>query len=159
MRHVGDGDVDDEATAVIRGGVWLGMDGVVMVLGVGRIDGDERHLPPILAAVQGRGLRGLRFLLRLAAENGRDAVRVDGDQADRALARSEPRRSTTRAVGKPRRGALLVSTAIRSPSSASAVAPGRNGEFLAEHLLVDRLQAAAAVRQFARNIPSTRCLG
>ncbi len=40
----------------------------------------------------------------------------------RSLA-SEPSRSTTRPVGSPKRGARLVSTATRSPSSACAVLP------------------------------------
>ncbi len=74
----------------------------------------------------------------------------------RSLA-SEPSRSTTRPVGRPKRGARLVSTATRSPSCASSVRR-RNAEFLAEHLLVDRLQPAAAVRGFAEN-PQHAVLG
>ena len=68
----------------------------------------------------------------------------------RSLA-SEPSRSTTRPVGRPKRGARPVSTATRSPSCASPVAPAGMTELLAEHLLVDRLQPAAAVRIFAEN--------
>ena len=42
------------------------MDGVVMVLGVGWIDGDERQLAPVLAALQNR-----RFCLFRLAQRGR----------------------------------------------------------------------------------------
>ena len=49
VRHVGDGDTDDVAARIARVRVGLGVNGVVMVLGVGRIDGDERDFPPILA--------------------------------------------------------------------------------------------------------------
>ena len=44
MRHVGDSDTDDVTARIARVGVGLGMDGVVMVLGVRRVDGDERDL-------------------------------------------------------------------------------------------------------------------
>ena len=64
---------------------------------------------------------------------------------------SEPSRSTTRPVGRPRRGARPVSTATRSPSCGVAGGAGGNGEFLAEHFLVDRLEPAAAIRRFAEN--------
>ncbi len=85
MGNIGDGDVDDEPTVIVRRRIGLGLHGVVVILRVRRINGDERHLPPILAALQGSGLRGIRFLLRLAAEYGRNAVSVNRDQADRAF--------------------------------------------------------------------------
>ncbi len=55
---VGDGDGDDVAAGVAWVGVGLGVDRVVMVLGVGRVDGDERDVPPVLAALE-RDLAGL----------------------------------------------------------------------------------------------------
>ena len=65
---------------------------------------------------------------------------------------SEPSRSTTRAVGrpKPRRGGA-VSTATRSPSCASPVGARRDRELAAELLLVDRREPAAAARQRAED--------
>ena len=54
---VGDGDGDDEAARVVGIVVRRRMDGVVVVLGVRRIDGDEGQVAPILAAFQGGGLR------------------------------------------------------------------------------------------------------
>ena len=60
-------------------GVGLGVDGVVVVLGVGRIDGDERDVAPVLAALE----RGLLGLLGLRMHRGGEAVGdfevVDGD--------------------------------------------------------------------------------
>ena len=92
MRDVGDGDADDVAAGIARVGVGHGMDGVVVILGVGRIDGDERHVAPILAACERRGPRGFRFGEHRARKDVRDAVGVDRDQADRAFAleRAEP---------------------------------------------------------------------
>ena len=52
MGDVGDGDVDDEAAGILGVGVGPRKDRVVVVLGVDRIDGDERHLAPVLAAVE-----------------------------------------------------------------------------------------------------------
>ena len=49
-RDIGDRDGDDDAAGVVRVAVGLGVDGVVMVLGVGRIDGDQRQVAPVLAA-------------------------------------------------------------------------------------------------------------
>ncbi len=46
---VGDGDGDDDAAGVLLVGVGLGVDGVVMVLGVGRVDGDQRQVAEVLA--------------------------------------------------------------------------------------------------------------
>ncbi len=64
--------------------VRRGMDRVVMVLGVGGIDGDERQRAPILAARQRRRARRLRPLRARPAELMRDAMGVDRDQADGA---------------------------------------------------------------------------
>ena len=76
---------------------------VVVVLGVGRIDGDERQLAPVLAAAfEARGLGGLRLGQRLAAERHAEC-RAHGSRSG-STARSllsEPSRSFTRAVGKP----------------------------------------------------------
>ena len=46
---VGDGDGDDESARVLGIGIELGVDGVVVILRVGRIDRDERQLAPVLA--------------------------------------------------------------------------------------------------------------
>ena len=60
-RDVGNRDMDDVAALVVRIGVGRGMHRVVMILGVGRIDGDERQFAPVLAAFQTGRLRVLGF--------------------------------------------------------------------------------------------------
>ncbi len=61
-------------------GVGLGVDGVVVVAGVDRVDGDERQVAQVVAALQRRRLGGLGLGLGVLGEAGRDAVGVDGDQ-------------------------------------------------------------------------------
>ena len=65
---------------------------------------------------------------------------------------SEPSRSFTRAVGRPKpRWRAATSTATRSPSCASRARAGRDRELAAELLLVDRDEPAAAVGQRAED--------
>ena len=91
MGDVGDGHAEDVAAVIVRRRVMLGVHGVVMILGVGRVDGDERHPPPvfaqILAVAERRRPGGIRRGLCVVAEHMRDGMGVDGDQADCALAR------------------------------------------------------------------------
>ena len=86
-RDVGNGDMDDVAALVGRIGIGRGVHRVVMVLRVGRIDGDERQIAPVLAAFQRRRLRGLGLAQRGRRERLRDFVGMDRDQADRLFAR------------------------------------------------------------------------
>jgi hypothetical protein len=60
---------------------------VIVILGVGRIDGDESNVTPVLAA--GRACRpcGVRFVERGAREHMWNIVGMDGDDADGALGR------------------------------------------------------------------------
>ncbi len=83
---VGDGDVDDVAAFVVRIVIGRGMHRVVVILGVGRIDGDERQFAPVLAAFQRRRLCLLGFAQRARRKRLRDFVGVDRDQADRLFA-------------------------------------------------------------------------
>ena len=62
------------------------MDSVVVVLGVGRVHGDERQVAPILAgAAQPNGPRAFRLLQRRGREDVRDAMGRERDEAHRAL--------------------------------------------------------------------------
>ena len=61
MGDVGDGDRDDVAAGIVRIGIGRGVHGVVVILGVDRIDGDERQLPPVLAAGERRRLCRVRL--------------------------------------------------------------------------------------------------
>ena len=53
---IGDRDVDDEAAFVVRIGILFGVNRVVVVLRIRRVDGDERHVAPVLAPLQVRRL-------------------------------------------------------------------------------------------------------
>jgi hypothetical protein len=85
MRDVGDRHRDDIAAGICRVAVSDRMDRVVVVLGIGRIDGDERDLPPVLAAGEIDRARCFRFRDGSARERVRDAVGVNRDQAHGAL--------------------------------------------------------------------------
>jgi hypothetical protein len=50
MGDVGDGDDEHPSAAVARIAVGLGVDGVVVVAGIRRVDGDERQRAQIGAA-------------------------------------------------------------------------------------------------------------
>ena len=73
------------AAAIARIGIGRGINGVVVILGVGRIDGDERHVAPVFATSRGDHRRGVSFSERGVGENMRNAVGMNGDQAHRAL--------------------------------------------------------------------------
>ena len=127
------------------------MNRVVVVLGVGRIDGDERQVAPVLAAFQRRRPRGFRFGDERAAEGVRNAVGVDRDQADRpfALERAEPLHDRAGRQAEPAVARHLDRDEIAVLGAAGAVA--RDGQFAAELFLVDRHQPSAAVGQAAKN--------
>ena len=132
-------------------GIGRGVHRVVVILGVHRIDGDERKLAPILTAGKAGGLCGLGFGERVAAEEVRNAMGVDGDEADRAFAlqRAEffldaRRRQTVVA---------LPYDVDRDEVAVLGVLGGarRDGKLLAELLLVDRNEPAAAAGHSAED--------
>ena len=151
MRDVGDGDGDDMAAGILRIGIGYGMHRVVVILGVGRIDGDEGHVAPVLAAGQRRRARRLGFVEHRARKRMRNVVGMDGDQADGALAleRAEPLDDGAGGQAEaavPRdfdRDEIAVDRARRGV--------GRNAQFAAELLLVDRHQPPAAAGKAAKN--------
>ena len=81
---VGDGHPDDEAALVGLVVVGMGVDGVVVVAGVHRVDGHERQVAQVLAARKGRFDGGLGLGFGGFGEARRDTVAVDGDQRGRA---------------------------------------------------------------------------
>ena len=135
------------------------MHSVVVILGVRRIDRDERHLPPIFTALERRGPCGVGFLLGLASEYGWNAVRMDGDEAHRPLAfeRAEPLDHAAGRQAKARRARGLDGDQIAIFRVGGC--SGGNSELLAEHLLVDRLQATAAVLDLCGKSPARDVLG
>ena len=121
---VGDGDPDDPAAGVLRVRIGMGEDGVVVIAGVGRVDGDERQVAQVLAPLQRRVLGGFRLGLGLGGEAHRDAVGVDGDE------RRRPR-------------LILAADALQQLAALGAVA-------LAARLQLDLGQDQIAVLQVAR---------
>ena len=115
---IGDRDGDDVAAFIVGIGVRLGMDRVVMVLGVGRIDGDQRQVAPVFAARERCRLAPLRLRATRPEEGLRNFVGVDRDQADRFFRASEPSRSFTLPEARPKPRVRTRSTLTRSPSSA-----------------------------------------
>ena len=87
MGDVGNRDADDEAATVVGRSVRFGVHGVVVILGVRRIDGDERQTPPVFAMRERRRPGGVCLGQRVVAEHMRNSMGVDRDQADSAFAR------------------------------------------------------------------------
>ena len=79
MRDIGNGDDQLEAVAI-----RFGIDGIIKIACVGPINGDQRHVAQISAIAQRRGTCVLGFGDGRWGEFGRDVVRRDHDQADRA---------------------------------------------------------------------------
>ncbi len=133
----------------------MGEDRVVVILGVRRIDCDERHLAPILAPGKRRGFCARRFRQRVGAEDIGDAMRMDGDEAHRPFGRqaAEPLAHAKRKAGRSglqRR----TSTATRSPSCASPAPPSRDDEFArAAHCVL----SIGTTRRAAGGIGTDRC--
>ena len=114
-RDVGDGDGDDEAAGV--GGIGIGrrVDGVVVVLGVGRIDGDERQAAASPRA-DPKGATGRAASASFSAAGEKTNGMWCWASAIRLTAFSdltEPIDSTTRALGIPRRGARAAARSRR----------------------------------------------
>ena len=86
VSDVGNGHVDDKSATIVRCRVGLGLHRIVVILGIRRVDRDERNVPPVLATTERRRRSRIGLLLCLASEDRRDAVRVNGDDADGALA-------------------------------------------------------------------------
>ena len=131
------------------------MNRVVMVLGIGRIDGDQRHVAPVLAASQGRGLCLFRFAQRGRRKRLRNFMGVNRDQADRLFGcqRAEPLLDL--AGAKPETaGAHQIHADEIAVLGATGIGFG-NVQFAAGLLLVDRNQPSAAAGQGAEDSEHT----
>ena len=99
MGDVGDGDADNVAARIARIRIGHRVDGVVVILGVGWIDGDEWHLAPVLAAgVRPRSDAGRAASASASAARGKTCGMPWAWIAMRLTARSllsDPSRSTT----------------------------------------------------------------
>ena len=81
-RDIRDRNADDEAALIGWVLIRLGIDGVVMVLRIRRIDRHQRHVTPVLAALQRRRFGGFGLFNRAWRKRLRNFVAVDRDQAD-----------------------------------------------------------------------------
>src|ERR1700683_3512122 len=83
---VSDGDADNVAARITRISIGHGVNGVVVILGVGWVDRNEWDLAPVLArrreAAQRCRARSFRFGEGSAGKGLRYAVRVDRNEAD-----------------------------------------------------------------------------
>ena len=144
MGDVGDRHPDDVAAGVVGRVVGVGEDGVVVVAGVGGVDGDEGKGAQVLAGAEGADrFRGGGVGEGVLGEGVGDAVLVDGDQRDRprgrGVAEAGDDAGARQAVAAGRAGLLgLDELAV---AGAAGVAAG--DQPVAVGLLVDGGDAAA----------------
>jgi hypothetical protein len=127
MGHIGDGDPDDMAAGVLRIVIGMGVDRVVPVARIGRVDGDERQVAQVLAPAKARGFAGVRLRDHGVGEGVGNAVFMDRDQADglRRAGIAQPL-DDPRAFGRPMRPfGPACSASTSSPSRAPWVSPAR----------------------------------
>ncbi len=86
-RDVGDRHPDDVAARVRRVVVGMGADGIVVVAGVGGVDGDQRQGAQVFAVAERNRAGGFGLGQHGVREGVGDAVLVDGDQRDRLRGR------------------------------------------------------------------------
>ena len=156
---IGDiGDRDGQHIAAGIGGIRVrrGMDGVVVVLGVGGIDRHQRQVAPVFAMSVARRTRRLSLFEGSRGEHMRDVVRDQRDQADGALGvhGSEPldharRRQPESALAQHFQRDELALFGI-------PVQTIGNEHFPRGALLLDRHHAPGAVLQLAVDAEGTR---
>src|ERR1019366_317005 len=147
----GDCDRDDVTAFVVWIGVRLGMNRVVMVLGVRRIDRYQRQLAPVFAARERCGFWFFGFAQRCGREGLRNFVGMDRDQADRFLRRQRAQPFLDLAGGKAEAArAQQIDADEIAVLGAMAVGLG-DVQFAAGLLLVDRNEPSAAAGQGAED--------
>ena len=80
MGHIGDGDPDDVAAVVAGIGVGMGVTGIVVIAGIGRIDGDERQIAEVFPALHRCGFGGIGLGHDRIGEGIGNAVFMDRDK-------------------------------------------------------------------------------
>ena len=135
-RHIRDGDGQDEAARIGRVGIGLGHDGVVVVLGVRRVDGQERPVAPVLSAIQRRGFGGVRLGQCRIREDVRDVVQVERDQAHRLLGAERAQPLTHASLRKAEAGLPLQRDADEVAVTGLALFAGRDQDLAALRALL-----------------------
>lgn len=83
--EIGDGEDEELKEGILRVSIRLGIERIVMVIGVGRIDGDERDLEKVLEELKSGREWGLRIEKKLVRKKMRDLMLVNGDNRKRIL--------------------------------------------------------------------------
>ena len=149
MRDVGDRDGEDEAAGIGRVRIRRRMDRVVVVPGVGRIDGHERKIAPVLPMGHGRGPRGLGVGERGRRKHMRDVVRGERDEADRALGMDRAEAFDDAPGGQAEAALAQHFERDEIAFGRVGVQPLRNEDFARGAALLDRQHAPGAVFQLA----------
>ena len=153
---VGDGDDHHPAAAIGGVGIGFGPDRIVMVARVGGIDGDERQVPQILAALE-LGLLGRLGLGKHGFGKAvGDAVGMDGDQARHLLRLriAEPLGDAGGLHAEARGARKLEAHQLAVLGVARGAA--RHRPFL-QLLAVDRIDHAGAARKRAKDAEQAPC--
>ena len=129
---------------------------VVMVARVFGVDGDQRQVAPVLAALHGRLAGALSLGQRGGRKHVGNFVGVDGDEADGFFGRhrTEPLRDLCLRQAKAAFAQNFQRDQIAVLRLAAHVL--RHGEFAVGVLLVDRHDAPAAARRIAENAKHLR---
>ena len=105
MRHIGNRHPQDIAARIAWVFIGMGMDGVIPVAGIHRVDGHQRQMAQVFAVAQRRGFGAVGLGDHRIGELVGDAVLMDGNQADGArpggIAQpfDDPRRGQAHAFG------------------------------------------------------------
>ena len=150
MGDIGDGDPDHEAAGVLGVGVRFGIDRIVAVAGVGRVDGDESDIAQVAAFAHRDRDGGVRLGNCGVGELVGDAVLVDGDQRHGAGAGGVAKARGDANGGQTEAG--FADTFSLDQFAVFCAARGIAGDapFLVLPLLVDG-DDAPAFRAFAEN--------
>ena len=81
--HICNRNPDDKAARIIRTFVHFGIDGIIMIARIGRVDGDQGQMGQIdTRTLNSRRLGCLRFGCGLVGKINRNAMGMNGNQAD-----------------------------------------------------------------------------
>ena len=121
------------------------MHSVVVILGVRRVDGDERQIAPVLASLKRGGFGFFRLFDRFGAKHIRDVMRPQRNQADGFFIGDG-------AKGLPNTGAWRAKARLADQIDADQIAVlgfadigGGHSKFASGLFLVDRNNASAAI--------------
>ncbi len=92
---------DDLASRILGVLVRLGVNSIIMILGIRRIDGEKWNIAPVFAAIHRGCGRSFCFAQRFSRENMRDFMLVDGNHRQGFSLSIEPTTCRTLPRGNP----------------------------------------------------------